>query len=442
MPLERPPLLPNEAPSGDLLSAKYQYGLRWQSHPGFGLKARALVTAFRMAEAGYPQVQCDMFDDIIERDGHLRAALGGRLLCVAGRDWILQAGGDTPSDKRAAEVLEEALRRQPFNFLKTMVHQLKAAWFGWSASEIRWERVKDQTVPTWFANPSHRRFNFDKDDCPLLVGDVPVVHGDSVGEPLAPGSWWYSESPLHHIVARAGLMRTAAWWSMFKSMAITDWLVLAAMFGIPYRTGKYGSQTPDTEKDVLKQAVQQLGTDGAAVMSDTCEIVVTKIDAGGSDAVHGAIAALCNAEISKVISGGTLTSGEGTSTGSYALGKVHENRSYDNVTFDAKLLAMSFETGVAAPFLHWNGFPAWTKPPRLKVNITRDTDPAQRAQIVSLLANTVGLELDEEQIRQENQLKHPTGTPLKGTAVKQAETAEAALQIKAAGAGAPAEEGQ
>ena len=46
-----------------------------QAHPGFGLTPERVLRIFRAAEAGYPAAQCDLFDDLIENDGHLRDLL-------------------------------------------------------------------------------------------------------------------------------------------------------------------------------------------------------------------------------------------------------------------------------------------------------------------------------------------------------------------------------
>src|SRR5262249_4056928 len=140
----------------------------FQFHPGFGLTARAIVAATRQAELGYPVWQCDMFDDVIESDAHLRSQLLARIVAVAGKPWVIQAGGDDPADVEAAQMLEEALRAVS-NIADTFAHQLKSNWYGWSCSEIDWDYVDGLFVPVWFANVPHRRFVFDRNLQPLLT---------------------------------------------------------------------------------------------------------------------------------------------------------------------------------------------------------------------------------------------------------------------------------
>lgn len=404
--LELPQPLPLQ-PSAVFDAVDFQLGDRFASHPGHGATPRRIVEIFQLAEMGYPRLQCDLFEDIVESDAHLRSQLDDRVEAVAGKSWIVQAGGDSAADVEAARALEAALRLVP-NFQETLEHQLSANGYGYAASEIVWERKDGATVPVWFANVPHRRFIFDiLDDSPrLLTGKEPVK-----GVQLQPGKWWVSRR-RGRVAVRAGLLRTATWWALFKRLAVRDWVVFAERFGIPYVHGTYNASTPDEEKAILKKAVQSLGKDGSAIFSDACQIVIDNMKEGGKTTdVHGAITSLCNAEISKLITGSTLMS-ETSGPGSFALGRVHQARSFDLVVSDAERLATRFELDIGKPFVTFNGLNA--RPPRLKLHVIRESDPTERATIMGIVANELGVNLDEEQVRQEFALKAPTGEPVKG----------------------------
>jgi phage gp29-like protein len=144
-------------------------------------------------------------------------------------------------------------------------------------------------------------------------------------------------------------------------------------------------------------------------MSESCEIVIHETQKGGTSAdVHGALAAYFDAQLSKLIAGATLLT-ETQGPGSFALGQVHAGRAFELIAGDAERLAQSFETQVGLPFVQYNGINA--RPPRLKINIVRDMDPNLRADLFQK-ALTMGLSLDEDQVRQELQLKAPTGNAL------------------------------
>ncbi len=372
------------------------------SHAGRNLSPSKLLSAYDLAESGDPLCQCDIFDDRIMVDAHLRSTLETRVESVARKHWVIQEGGDSRSDRKAARELEERLRLVP-NFIDTLEHQLRFNWYGYSGTEIDWRPVDGMIAPTWFENVAPRCFRFDRQDRPLLLTRETV----GAGEPLRAGRWWMTTRSGGRI-ATTGLMTTATWWSMFKSYSIRDWLNWINRYGIPSVHGVYKSgQAQPEDIETLKKAVKAIGRDGWSVFSDACEIVITEAKAGGkaSDA-HGAMAAMCDAQISKLINGATQNIETGAA-GSYAQAKVHEGRAFDLLAGDAERLSHSFELAIGLPFVRYNGLPA--RPPRLKIHIVRDMSPESRLRIFAGARNDLGLRLDEDQVRQELQLKSPTG---------------------------------
>ena len=405
--IQRADLIP-DAPPKSMITAKPDWATAaWnrQDHPGYGLKAQTLLASYRQAEYGYTWQQCDVFDDVIESDGHLRAQLEARLDAVAGKPWIVLPGGDTKADQSAAEELEGALREVPA-FSDTLAHQLKANWYGYSASEIEWKYANGAIAPVYFANAPHRRMLFD-----YATYQPRYMTGLSMtGIPLEPGGWWFTtRSMSSYVPARAGLMRTAAWWALFKRMSVRDWVVFSQRFGLPYVTGEYDERASPADKEVLASAVAKLGSDGAAVFSTACKIMVHTVEKGGkSEDVHGAIVGLANSEISKLITGSTLTTETG-GPGSFALGQVHADAAFELRAGDAEKISQKFELGIGAPFVKWNGM-SGARAPRLKINLVRDMAPLVRAQILSILGSNLMLPLSAQQIRTEFQLKEPSDT--------------------------------
>lgn len=410
--LEPPPPLPSAAPRRGVIAAHMPRGEGTVMHPGWGLTAERIRLAFLLAEQGAPQMQCDVFDDVIERDGHTRSLIDGRIEAVAGKQWIIQAGGETPADAEVARQLELAVRRIT-DVASTWEHQLTANFYGYAATEIDWDRVDGQTVPVHFANVPHRRFKFVVGtDEPRLLTDENLIDG----EPLQPGKWMFSRR-RHRSIVRAGEMRTVTWWAWLKALSVRDWQIFCSRFGLPFVLGFYSENTPEEERKKLKEAILAFGTNGGAALLDQTKVEVKEpasIAAGGGGAsVHPGLVTLCNQEISKIISGATLTSGEGTSVGSYALGKVHQDRSFDLTLGDAERLAGWFQASIGEPFVRFNGLQA--RAPRLKMRVVREQDPLTRMQIQSIFANELGGELDEDQVREEFDFKVPTGKALKGT---------------------------
>lgn len=409
--LDPPAPLPASAPRVGIVASNMPRGEWSVMHPGWGLTAETIRVAFLMAEQGYPQMQCDVFDDVIERDGHTRSLIDGRIDAVAGKQWILQGGGETDADAEAALALERAVRRIP-DVSATWEHQLMANFIGYAATEIDWGRVDGVTAPVHFANVPPRRFRFmlGTEEPRLLTEDHLVE-----GIPLAPGKWMFSRR-RHRNIVRAGIMRTVTWWAWLKALSVRDWQIFCAQFGLPFVLGFYSENTPEEERAKLKQAILAFGKQGGAAVLDQMKIEVKEpasMSSGSGASVHPGLVQLCNQEISKLITGATLTSGEGTSVGSYALGKVHQDRSFDLTMGDAERLASWFQSSIGEPFVRFNGLKA--NAPRLKLRVVREVDPLTRMQILSIGANELGMGIDESQVREEFDIKEPTGATLHGT---------------------------
>lgn len=374
----------------------------YNSHPADGLTADRLISYYRAAERGIPVKQFDTFDDLIERDGHLRGLIDGRIQSVAGKDWVLLPGRENdPASTRAAADLELVLKND-LGFRDFLEHQLTAPAYGFAATNLVWDLVDGLIAPSQFVNVPHRRFASPGD---MRVDEIWLIAGDTRLDlvPLEPGLWAISRY-RHRNPWAAGLMRTAAWWAMFKSWAIRDWQVFAEMFGLPMAIGYYEQSAGKPARDALLDAVQRIGEDGYAVLEDQTEIVIKDtVRSGDSSSVYPAIAALAEEQMSKLFTGATLTTDAG-GPGSYALGTVHENRAYNLMCSDARRIEEMFVRDIGQPFVAWNGY-ANAAPPRLKIQIARETSLKERAEVIVALG--AGMEIDEDQIREEFSLRKP-----------------------------------
>ncbi len=394
-----PPPLAVTAPTG-LQTRQVEFLDRFVQHPGVGLTPQKVIAIYRSAEWGWGQEQVDLFEDIIENDGHLRSVVEARTLAVAGKDWQVLPGADDKLSLRAAEMLQNALTLT--NFSDAISFIVGARYYGYSVIEIKWERFGRDTLPTWFVTVPHRRISFDPDDNPLIINSTATL----LGEPLQPGRFIYATNaigPITSRVARSGLMRTATWYAMFKRWSWRDWVIYAEKFGIPLVLGLHAENATEEQIGKLEDTVTNIGEDGQAVMSKETEVEIKETQTGDTN-LHRSIVAESNTEISKLIAGSTLILDSG-GPGSFALGKVHETRSFDLVVADAKLVARRFQEDIARPFLRFNGFEGATMP-RLKIAIARENDPNSRLKQFEG-AQKLGVEIDKEQVREDLQLRTP-----------------------------------
>lgn len=371
------------------------------SHPGYGAVPALVNGIFRQAEAGYIGGQCDLFDDLIESDGHLRSLIEGRIGAVAGREWVIQPGSQDAHSIKAAQTLERVLR-DSLNFHDFIEHQLSANYYGFAASEIDWQERDGDVVPAWFANAPHTRFVFDKWNSLRLL----TLEAQQDGVELLPGKWVVTRRP-HKNLARAGLMRTLAWWAVFKRMSVRDWIIFAEKFGIPNVIGVYADNATEEAKDALETAIQNIGEAGQAVLAESTKIVFSEVQRQGDNSgLHPAVVALCESQMSKLVNGSTLTSDTG-GPGSFALGKVHESRQFSLEVADATRLSHVFRQHIGVPFLRYNGLTG-AAAPRLKVQVMQELDAKTRAEVASIVVNDLGAEIDGAQLLDELGFRRPS----------------------------------
>lgn len=377
----------------------------YNSHPAIGLTADMLFAYYRQAERGVPIWQYDCFDDLVEVDGHLRGLIGGRIESISGCDLVIQPGApDKASNLAAGELGDRILGLGgSVGIREFLEHQLTAPHFGIALTNIVWDFVEGVIAPVELKNAAHRRFCAPST---TRADEIKLIAGDTIRDltDLEPGLWAVSRYRNRNPWA-AGLLRTAGWWAMFKRWSVRDWQVFAEMFGLPLVIGYYEDGAGPVSREALEAAVKSIGEDGFAVLSNMTEIVIKDtVRSGDSSTVYPQIAALCEAQMSKLIAGATLTtdSGGAGSKGSYALGSVHESRQYNLARSDARRVEEMFQRDIGRVFCAWNGFDR-AQPPKLKIQITRDS--LERAQALEILGQM--MELDEDQIREEFSLRTP-----------------------------------
>lgn len=391
----------------------------YSSHPGYGLTAETLVATFRAAERGQPVRQFDLFDDLREPDGHLRAVIDQRNQAVSGCDMIIRPGRDDKPSAIAAEALGERIAADTgadHDLFGLVEHQLMSTHDGIALTNLVWDLVDGLVSPVEFVHAPPRRFRSPSE---RRAAEVMLIV-DDVGRELVPLEWglWCQTRYRHRNPWAAGLMRTASWWAMFKRWSIRDWQVFAEMFGLPLAVGYYESTAGKATRDELIKALRQLGTDGFAALANNVEIIVKDhARSGDSSSVYAAIARLAEDQISKLIVGSTLTTDAGgpNSKGSYALGVVHESRGYTLARADARRIQTTFKRDIGAPFVRWNGFDR-AAPPELKIQITRDS--LERAKTLQIIGEAI--DLDEDQMREEFTLRKPRGAGVRFSQPKKA----------------------
>ncbi len=167
---------------------------------------------------------------------------------------------------------------------------------------------------------------------------------------------------------------------------------------MPLRLGKYDPASTPADRENLVQAVRNLGTDAAGIISKNTEIQfveATNRSSGNSNPFQ-VLADFCNREMSKAILGQTLTSDTTGSKGSYAAAKVHDQVRRELVVADAQSLAQTLREQLLRPLVGFNF--GWDKPvPWFRFRYEEGEDLKTLSEVYANLAN-MGMPLSLEHV--------------------------------------------
>lgn len=334
-------------------------------HPAAGLTPGRLAQILSNSILSSPDDYLALAEDMEERDLHYASVLQTRKLQVAGLEITVEAAGDDAASIKHADLVREVVERDEFEVELRDI--LDATGKGFSCTEIIWDTSERQWTPKRLVWNDARWFEFDRAD-----GETPMLRGDSGPEPLKPYGWiFHSFKAKSGLPIRGGLARAAAWAFLFKSFTMKDWAIFSEAYGQPLRLGKYGAGATEDDKDVLLQAVANIGADYAAIVPASMAVEFVEANISGSHELYEKRADWLDRQISKLVLGQTSTTD--AQKGSYAVGKVHDGVRDDIEKADAKALAATLNRDLARPLVSLNYGPQ-KKYPKIKIGRPDEED--------------------------------------------------------------------
>ncbi len=325
-----------------------------QTHPTRGLTPSKLASILDQAEQGDLLAQFDLYEDMEEKDGHIAAELGKRRRALL-VDWSV-VPPDNPSEpeKKAAEQLVELLDEIP-DFENVLFDVTDAIGKGFSCCEIEWHKPGKYWVPktithrpqSWFT--VHRGYRQQ-----LRLRSNTTVDG-IVGEPLQPFGWiTHVHKAKSGYLERTAMFRQLVWPYLFKNYSVGDLAEFLEIYGIPVRIGKYPSGASEKEKMTLLRALVGIGHNAAGIIPAGMELDFLDAATGDPKAFE-LMLNWCERTQSKVILGGTLTSGADGKSSTNALGNVHNEVRKDLRDSDIRQVGSTITRDLLYPLAVLNG---------------------------------------------------------------------------------------
>jgi phage gp29-like protein len=326
---------------------------------GLGDDSRS-AAALLQTEAAAGRIQTsvyDLFSEMLGKDGHLYAVMQTRLNGLLGLPRAVVASGGENAE-RSAQSLVEQLVAGMHDFDGLCRALLDGMTKGFAVIECVWgyDAARRLNVVDWIA---HRQESFSfGDDGGLELLSPPfapapssqaseaslLLDGRSAFPPQgarpAPARKFLVlkfGADVRHRYGR-GLCQHAYWFYWFKKNALKFWAVFTEKFGAPTAVATFPPGTPREERDNILEILRSLQSDAGVVVPETIKLHLLEAGRTGGASAFREFAEWCNDEMSKIVLGGTLTSGEGRRGGSLALGNVHELVRQDYLEADARLL--------------------------------------------------------------------------------------------------------
>lgn len=410
--LEKARSLPTQAPRGRVARDLMFFDGNGTWHPEDGITPERIRLAFREAERGYPEMQVRLNKGLIEGDAHARSLWEKRNAAVASKPTVFMPGDPSESAAAGMRVFEIAMRR--LNIRRALGYLLQAIPHGYSGVEIEWGTLRVDgrlwVVPVDLILVPLERFRVgaqgmtNTDNSQVRLDELRILAdiGRPQGDELETGKW-ISLRYGNEVLARAGQCRTAAPLLMGKRYGFRDWLILSERYGIPLPIATYKESAEEWAKEVCAQIIQNLGSDGGAVVPEGIELQLVK----GFDvdkALQGPLINYCNGELSKLVNGSTLATDNSGSTGSYAQASIHDEVRFESVRDDASTLHAAIDLQLATPFAFYNGV---SSPPLMRQQIARDFSPQALILLADGMKNKLGVDVSKQQLHEETGLRPP-----------------------------------
>jgi|GEM_PF-190175 len=418
-------------------------------HPVAGMKPADLAAILSRAQDGYDWYRLqDLYSDIQVRTPRIGGNCSTRRLAVLNLPWTVEAAdSENSQDEEIADACKSAIRWID-GLRDSLEHLLEGPARGVAACEIMWERSGKQLVPVALPEVAHRKliynratggFNFYTDDQP------------KTGVEMSPYKFILNRVSRGAETLKKGFLMSGLWYDLFGRYGIKDWVSFLDVYGFPLRVGKYPNNARDEDIQVLVKAILDLASDAGAVIPAGCEIEFVEAQKAGTSAVFKQFVEFLLNELTIVILGQTLTTSTG-GTGSYALGRVHENVRQDLVEADALRLMDAIDSYLIVPFVDLNYGPRSARSgyPRFKIEYEPATDEKLEADTKEVRARTLetlqrmGVQIGKKQVQREFDIDEvedddevleapasPAAGPL-GFAAAQKKTLDAGLEFAAA----------
>lgn len=345
----------------------------YSDHPSNGLTPQKLAALLLNAERGDMESQAELYEDILDKEPTIFAALDTRKGAVLTKPWELLPLPNVSERKAKKQIerIQKALDRasgaaivsdpghmaEYLTFEDLRAYLLDATGRGFVASAVDWDpktyepTAFKQFAQKHFLGPDIRTEGNSREYNPYELR-LRTEKELSFGEEIKPHQFIFHFSrDKQGLPSRLGLLRTLAWWYLFGNYASKGMIKFTERYGMPLVIGKYGENANEDVRAVIEDAVKNLGQDAAAVIDMSSEIDVMDSGADRKGEIYTAVRHMVNQQISKAILGHASTT-ESTPGKLGAEDQAMQVQAY-RIERDAKALDDTLNSQLIEPMAIW-----------------------------------------------------------------------------------------
>lgn len=384
-----------------------------------------------------PRMLMDILRKLPEADPHIFSVGNTRQLAILGYDWKIEPNKkDDDNEKKKCDEIANLLERTNFDdFLTNLTNGIN---FGHSV-----------TNPIWTLDANNRyypKFDFlegihfgkkdgkvkmivDKNDKDFFVtiGTNANLTGindqNQIASALAGNLIWLDLNEDDLVIVNyvppilkgwknnyvGGLMRPGLYLTLLKYFTALDWAKFNELFGMPVRVGKFDPVlTTDKGIELLKTAVQNLGSDASAVIDKTMEIDFLRAESGigTGKATYEAFIEHVERKQSMVFIGQNLTAEQTGKFGSNAATKTQNLIRMDYMWADIQFIVPKVQKIIEKMYFFNYGTPPENFYPKFRLFTEETRDLEQLSSVVDNLSRA-GLPISKEWAYKEFDIEKP-----------------------------------
>lgn len=380
----------------------------FHAYPSVGLTPSRLRAFLQAADGGSPQMQFELFAEMLQKWPRLAAVENTRRLALTGLDWEVVPAGDLAGTAeaeqatRAADFCRQTLARIE-RFREVLDHLAQAIGCGIGLAELVWEDGQ-------------------------LADVVPVPNGRLVADPHEP---WrlrvlteeeptlgvaIDEYPAKWVVHRpraaigrsfeGGLLRASALLYLAQSLSFKDWLIYSQIAGMPVRVAQFEPGTPESDKQRLLKMLESLGTDAVAVFGKNVDLKFIEPTRSG-ERPYQPLQEYCNTEVTILWLGQHLTT-DVRSTGSRAAAEIHDRVREDLLVSDIAEEGRTVRRDLLTPLVE-SRFGDGVPVPQFRRSLVQSVDTRVLVDTLAVAVNQLGLAVSRQWVHQALGIPLPRG---------------------------------